>query len=237
MPSRKSTDIVILDETEECPYLSGETARLPLRMPLGKITLSEADLRLAEGHRRTGEFLYQTRCPACSACEPIRLDCNEFEFSSSQRRILKRGDRQLEMRKGPAEADQQRVDLFNKHRQERGLATKDSAIELEEYEWGFVRTCFSSFELSYWLDEQLAGIAVCDQGENSLSAVYTFYDPELSRQSIGTYSILKQIQYCQHNGLNHLYLGYYIDRSPHMTYKVNFRPNERLLDGQWIKFE
>ncbi|MCH2178446.1 MAG: arginyltransferase [Mariniblastus sp.] len=237
MRSPQSTDIVILDEPEECPYLPGETARLPLRMPVRKLTLSEADIRLAEGNRRTGEFLYQTRCPNCSACEPIRLDCNEFEFSPSQRRILRRGDRQLEIRKGPAIANQQRVDLFNRHRLERGLATKESAIDLKEYEWGFVRTCFSSFEISYWLSDQLAGIAICDHGENSLSAVYTFYDPELSRQSVGTYSILKQIQYCQENSLSHLYLGYYINRSPHMAYKTNFHPNERLLNGHWVKFD
>ena len=97
---------------------------MPLRMPLGKITLEQADQRLAEGHRRTGEFIYQTNCPACKACEPIRLDVFEFEFSRNQRRILSKGDRRFQQLIGPLQSDPQRIELFNKHRRQRGLAKK-----------------------------------------------------------------------------------------------------------------
>ena len=237
MSSQTVNDIVIIDEIEDCPYLAGQTARMPLRLPVIPISPSEADSRLAEGHRRTGEFIYQTRCPDCVACKPIRLDCNRFKLSRSQRRALQRGDQEFELEIGPAKASQQRVDLFNKHRQLRGLANVDAKIDIEEYSWGFVRSCFTSFELSYWVADRLVGIAICDQGQNSLSAVYTFYDPELNQHSIGTYSILKQIEYCRINDLQHLYLGYYINHSPHMNYKARFRPNERLIDGQWLPFD
>ena len=105
MKPTKATDIVIIDETESCPYLEGKTARMPLRMPLGKITLDEADQRLAEGHRRTGEFVYQTNCPDCTACEPIRLDCFEFQFSRNQRRALNKGNRKFRQETGPLQSD------------------------------------------------------------------------------------------------------------------------------------
>ncbi len=209
---------------------------MPLRMPLGKVSLREADQRLADGHRRTGEFIYQTNCPRCNACEPIRLDCFEFSFSRNQRRILNRGNAKLEQRRGPLLADEQRVDLFNKHRRLRGLAKRDTDIDIEEYVWGFVRSCFESFEISYWLEDRLVGLAVCDQGQTSLSAVYTFFDPELSSYSLGTYSILKQIEYCQRHHLQHLYLGYYVANSPHMKYKSRFKPNQRLINGHWQTF-
>ena len=85
MGSTKSdfSDIVIIDETEPCPYLDGETARMPLCMPLTKISHSQTDLRLMRGYRRTGEFLYQTNCPDCNACESIRVDVEAFEFSAT----------------------------------------------------------------------------------------------------------------------------------------------------------
>ncbi|MEE2827167.1 MAG: arginyltransferase [Planctomycetota bacterium] len=236
MSVQTSSDIVILDEIEACPYLSDKTARMPLRMPVIQISPQEVDVRLAQGHRRTGEFLYQTRCPDCKACEPIRIDCEEFEIRRSQRRVLRRGDREIEVKLGPVMADSRRVDLFNKHRQTRGLAKIDSSIDIEEYIWGFVRSCFNSFEISYWIDGQLAGAAICDQGQDSLSAVYTFYDPDFGRYCIGTFSILKQIEYCLTQGLKYLYLGYYIGPSPHMKYKERFRPNERRINGEWIKF-
>ena len=237
MSVQSSGDIVILDEMETCPYLSDKTARMPLRLPVVQISPREADARLAQGHRRTGEYLYQTRCPNCEACEPIRLDCQEFQIRRSQRRVLRRGDREISLNIGSVKADNRRVELFNKHRQVRGLAKIDSLIDIEEYIWGFVRSCFNSFEISYWIDDRLVGVAICDQGQHSLSAVYTFYDPDFGRYCIGTYSILKQIEYCRDHGLRHLYLGYYISHSPHMKYKASFRPNERRINSEWVKFD
>lgn len=236
MKANEPADIIVIDETEACPYLAGETARMPLRMPLARITLEQADQRLAEGHRRTGEFIYQTNCPSCSACQPIRLDVGEFQFSRNHRRTLNRGDRKFQQRIGPLEADQQRASLFNKHRKLRGLAKRETSIDLNEYAWGFVRSCFESFEITYWLDDRLVCLAVCDLGATSVSAVYTFYDPEIESDSIGTYSVLKQIQYCQEQGLRHLYLGYYVAGSKHMRYKARYTPCELLVDGKWLKF-
>ncbi len=237
MTAPEATDIVIIDENEKCPYLENEIARMPLRMPLGKVTLDEADRRLADGHRRTGEFIYQTNCPTCKACQPIRIDCNEFEFSRNQKRVLSRGDNRFRQAIGPLASDETRVRLFNKHRRMRGLAKRETNIDVEEYVWGFVRSCFESFEISYWLDDELICLAVCDAGKSSLSAVYTFFDPELKSGSVGTYSILKQIEYCQQRKLQYLYLGYYVAESPHMKYKSRFVPNERLIDGTWQKFK
>jgi arginine-tRNA-protein transferase len=231
------SDIVIVDETEPCPYLDGQTARMPLRMPLTKITPAQADVRLAEGHRRTGEFIYQTKCPSCSACQPIRIDCDAYEFSKNEKRVLARGNRKYRQTIGDMQADKERVALFNLHRRQRGLAKRDTDIDLEEYVWGFVRSCLDSFEIAYFNDDGIACVGICDIGRTSLSAVYTFYDPNLKADSMGTYSILKQIEWCKMRKLKHLYLGFYVEESRHMLYKSRFAPNERLIDGQWVRFE
>lgn len=231
------SDIVIIDEMEPCPYLSGETARMPLCMPLVKISHRQTDLRLAHGYRRTGEFLYQTNCPNCKACESIRVDVEAFEFSRNTRRVLSRGDAKFEQFIGELQSDRERVDLFNKHRRARGLAKRDTDIDTEEYVWGFVRSCLDSFEITYRHEGKLVAVAICDVGDNSLSAVYTYYDPDFPKDSIGTYSVLKQIQLCATRRIEHLYLGYYVEDSPHMVYKSRFKPNERLIDGEWVRFE
>lgn len=233
MTKQGKQDIVIIDETEPCPYLEGKTARMPLRMPLSRMTLHETDLRFAEGNRRTGEFIYQTNCPDCQACEPIRLDCDQFSFSKNHRRELSRGNRRFEQRIGKLKSDPTRIDLFNKHRRLRGLASRDSDIDANEYEWGFVRSCFNSFEISYYQDDKLVCVGVCDRGEHSISAVYTYFDPEITQASLGTYSILKQIEYCRDNQYRYLYLGYYVADSPHMKYKARFVPHQRLQGDKW----
>ena len=230
-------DILIVDETEPCPYLEGQVARMPLCMPLTKITPAEADVRLSCGFRRTGEFLYRTKCPTCNACESIRVDVNRFQFSKNARRVLKRGDRTFTQSVSELQADLERIDLFNRHRRSRGLAKRDTNIDVSEYAWGFVRSCFDSFEITYRYEGDLVAVAICDLGRTSLSAVYTYYDPDFPRESIGTYSILKQIQFCRERKLQHLYLGYYVEESPHMVYKKRFRPHERLIEGQWVAFE
>lgn len=231
------TDIVIIDEPEVCPYLPNQIARMPLRMPLRKISPSETDARLSEGHRRTGEFVYQTNCPSCQQCQAIRIVVDDYEFSSNQRRILNKGNRRYTQRINDMQGDEQRVALFNVHRKERGLSKNDSSIDLEEYLWGFVKSCFQSFEITYWSDDILKCVAICDLGANSLSAVYTFYDPYLTGDSIGTYSILKQIEFCKRENLKYLYLGYYVQDCSHMVYKSRFTPHERLVEGVWIPFE
>ncbi len=235
--SNVDNDLVIVDETEPCPYIEGQLARLPLTVPDRIITLAEADRRLALGHRRTGEYVYQTQCPNCVACEPIRIPVPEFEFSKSHKRVLRRGDEKFAQQLGPLKADSTRVSLFNRHRKLRGLAKRDADIDFEEYAWGFVRSCFTSFEITYYLGSRLVCLAVCDVGETSLSAVYTFYEPKLADDSLGTYSILKQIEFCQSQGLQHLYLGYYVEECRSMKYKARFLPHERLLDGAWVRFE
>ena len=231
------SDIVIIDETEACPYLEGETARMPLCMPLTKITPSQTDLRLERGYRRTGEFLYQTNCPNCNACESIRIDVEAHTFSRNARRVLKRGNRKFKQSVGELQADVERVQLFNKHRRARGLAKRDTDIDMEEYIWGFVRSCLDSFEISYRFNNKLIAVAICDLGKNSLSAVYTYYDPDIPKDSIGTYSVLKQLEFCATRRIEHLYLGYYVEGSPHMVYKSRFLPHERLIDGEWVRFE
>ena len=70
-----------------------------------------------------------------------------------------------------------------------------------------------------------------------LSAVYTFYDPDLKGASLGTYNILWQIAQCTVNNLPYLYLGYWIRDCHKMAYKAGFRPIEGLIDGQWQSFD
>ena len=230
-------DVTVYDELEPCPYLDGETARLPLQVPCRKVDPLETDLRLAQGQRRTGEFVYLTNCPGCDACEPIRLRVDDFEFSKTQRRTLKRNNRVLTPYIGPVLVDEERVDLFNRHRKQRQLGKAESKIDIEEYSWAFQRSCFDTFEIAYSYNGQMASVAICDQGKNSVSAVYTYYEPKFAKLSLGTYSILRQIEYCRQTGREFLYLGFFIARSPHMTYKARFVPHERLIDHVWQTFE
>jgi arginine-tRNA-protein transferase len=230
-------DVTVYDEHEPCPYLEGQRARLPLQIPGRQVSPQHVDQRLALGQRRTGEFVYSTVCPACMACQPIRIPVRDFEGGRSHRRTLRRNEGLLAPRIGPVVVDRARIDLFNRHRKLRNLGRRDSNIEAEEYAWAFQRSCFDTFEMSWTLDGRVVCVAICDQGENSLSAVYTYYDPVLARLSLGTWAILRQIDYCKQTKRDLLYLGFFIAESPHMSYKARFLPHERLVGNRWVRFD
>jgi leucyl-tRNA---protein transferase len=230
-------EIVVFDAPHTCSYLPGRTARLPYRHPVELLTPEQFDQRLAEGDRRSGVFLYRTACPACRACQPIRLDVERFRPDATQRRMQRRGDQQLTVRIGAPEVDSSRVRLFNLHREGRDLASEDSPIDEQSYAEFLTDSCCATIELSYWNGSRLVAVAIADAGRNALSAVYCYYDPEFAALSLGTYSILRQVALCRASGRKYLYLGFFIAESPHMCYKARFRPHQRLIDGDWTDFD
>jgi arginyl-tRNA--protein-N-Asp/Glu arginylyltransferase len=227
-------ELLLYDEQEPCPYLPTETARLPMRLPLRSLTPSETDAHLAEGDRRHGRLLYRTACPKCKACEPLRIDVDALVMSRTQRRIKRRGDRVIELEIGRPTYTAERLELYTRHKVGRSL-DRENGRPLDDagYRSFLVDSCVESIELRYRIEGKLVAVAIADKGASSLSAVYCFYDPEYPSLSLGTYSILKQVELCKTWGLRHLYLGLFIGANEHMRYKARFGPHERLARGEW----
>jgi arginine-tRNA-protein transferase len=235
---RPPPELLVADEPAECPYLDGQTARMPLRLPARPLRAEEWEARLAEGDRRYGALLYRTECPSCRACEPIRVDVARFRPGRTQRRVVRRGRERIEVTIGGAEVDRSRVALYERHLAGRGLVRPDhEPMTPRLYRQFLVESCVTSFEIRYAVEGRLVGVALTDRAQRSLSAHYTYFDPDLAHLGLGTFSILEQLDLCRRWGLDWLYLGLYVAGSPHMRYKGRFRPHERLIDGCWTRFE
>lgn len=191
------------------------------------------DERLRAGDRRNGPLLYRPTCPHCDACRPLRLDADRFVRSRAHQRIVRNGDATLTVEAGPPTADAERVALYNAHLVGRGLTRGNAPIDLDGYQHFLADTCCDTFELRYRCEGQLVGVAITDRSANALSAVYCYYDPAYARLSIGTYSILKQVELCTRLGLRHLYLGLYVVGSAIMAYKARFFPHEQRVADEW----
>ncbi len=230
------TEWLVHDEESACVYLADRIARLPLRLPVRRLTRAELTRRLASGDRRQGLLLYRPTCPDCQACEAIRLDVDEFRPSRSQRRAYRKGESVLTTTLRPPSTTPEKVALYNRHKVERNLAVGDDLLDEGNYQEFLVESCVDSFELEYRLDGRLVAVTIGDRAADGISAVYAYFDPDLRDLSLGTYSILKQLDLCRAWGLRYLYLGLYVIGSPPMQYKVRFRPHQRLVGDRWKTF-
>jgi len=210
---------------------------MPLRLPIGAVTPEVTDRWLEMGYRRSGDLVYRAECPRCNECKPTRLNVHQFCPTRSMRRILNRGDRELSYQWGPPQIDAQRVRMFNDHRSGRDLASSDERVTADSYRSFLADTCCDTRELAVCFRDELIAVAIVDVGAISVSAVYTHFDPAASRYSLGTYAILKQIQWAQETHRQYVYLGMYVADNEHLNYKVRFQPQQRLLGTNWVSIE
>ena len=68
---------------------------------------------------------------------------------------------------------------------------------------------------------------------DGLSLVYSFYDPTMSRRSLGSFAILDHVIQACLTSLPYVYLGYWVRGSEKMDYKVRFTPIELLKPDGW----
>ena len=86
-------------------------------------------------------------------------------------------------------------------------------------------------------DGRLLAVAVTDVVEDAVSAVYTFFEPELATRGLGTLAILRQIEWARSTRRAHVYLGYWIAGHRKMDYKRRYKPLEGFNGREWRELE
>ncbi|MFN3587131.1 MAG: arginyltransferase [Moraxellaceae bacterium] len=216
-----------------CSYLPGEQAITLFADPKSRMDRRVYTELSDLGFRRSGNYVYRPHCATCQACVPVRIPVATFRPNRQQSRVWKRNhDLRVVARDGSfREAHYALYERYIAARHHDGDMYPPSAEQYASFltsDWS--DTCFYEFHAG----EKLVAVAVCDVMENGLSAVYTFYDPEEERRSLGTYAILWQIEEARRIGLPSLYLGYWIKNSRKMNYKIGFRPIELLINNEWL---
>ena len=191
---------------------------------------------IQHGFRRSGTYCYRPHCNHCQACIACRIPVDEFLASRSQKRCLKM-NQALKLTTVAADFNEEYFDLYRRYLNSRH--TDGSMADPAEGDFKqFLYSKWSNTQfLEYRLDGRLVAVAVTDVVSDGVSAVYSFFDPEMVRHSLGTYCILKQIEYAKELELDFVYLGYWIKDHPKMHYKVNFKPLQVYRDEQWLTLE
>jgi arginine-tRNA-protein transferase len=114
------------------------------------------------------------------------------------------------------------------------------------HEFAFPHACVREF--AYYDDSEsasrLVAVGIVDETPHALSAVYTYYHPDYEKSSLGTGSILRQIDVARSLNKEWLYLGYRVLRCQSSEYKQNFHPHELLVsrphedaEPRWLSTE
>ena len=218
---------------DECPYLDDEQSASILVDPDHEVSEHLFSLLSHAGFRRSGEMLYSPKCPKCHACVSIRIPTTLFTPSKSQKRIWRK-NQDLTIKIETVSYQQDHFDMYLRYQQARHPESTMCDEDPQKY-MAFIDSTFSKSRfICMYQGETLIGISVIDQFNEGLSAVYTFFDPDQSSRSLGTYAILYLIKMARMRNIPYVYLGYWIENSKKMGYKSKFSPQQGYINKEWV---
>ena len=215
-----------------CPYIEPETASTVLLDPDYDVDNALFSILLKSGFRRSGRTIYKPHCRNCNACVSVRIPAREYVPSRAQLRCAKRNN-DVETTMVPSSFEDEHFDLYCRYQSWRHTGDIMDHNNPERYQEFMVDSSIETVFIEYRIDSRLVALSVCDLPDDGMSAVYTFFDPQLPKRSLGTFAIMKQLDYVRNMDLDWLYLGYWIDNCRKMSYKTNFRPIFGYLNKEW----
>lgn len=229
-----------------CPYIDGQLERKVFTHLVGDRAPQMNDLLTQGGFRRSQNIAYRPACETCRAYISVRVLVDEFKMGRTMRRIVARNSDLIGV-EHTAEPSTEQYSLFRRYldaRHHRGgmsdMSVLDYAMMVEDTH---VETRIIEYRrrgpdtfLTGRGEGELIAVALTDKMGDGLSMVYSFFNPEMEDRSLGTFLILDHIARARAAGLPHVYLGYWVNGSRNMAYKVRFQPQEHLGSKGWERY-
>ena len=221
-----------------CSYLEDAHEQLAMLIKPDIYAQQYYPALMSIGFRRSGDQVYRPHCPSCNACQSLRIECNAFILSKSQKRLINK-NKHLTIVKSHTVGPH----YFSLYQRYINQIHKDGVMypaSLEQFESFITCTWGDLLFIEIYDGDKLISVSVTDQLKteafSAWSAFYCFYDPDYSIYSLGKFAILQQLKLANLQNIDFLYLGYYIHNCQKMNYKNQFKPHQRFINQQWQQF-
>jgi arginine-tRNA-protein transferase len=217
-----------------CPYIAGRLERKIVTELNGPDAESLHEALSRAGFRRSHSIAYTPACPGCSACIPVRIVVGDYRPGRTTRRVC-RANADLAVRIVPARATAEQYRLFNRYQESRHAGGDMALMGFYDYRSMVEDSPIDTFLVEFrTADGTLMAVCLTDRMSDGLSTVYSFFEPDAARQSLGTLAVHWLVQEAARCGLPFVYLGYWIGESRKMVYKTRFRPLEAFGPNGWV---
>ncbi len=223
---------------QPCPYLDGQVERKLFTALQGENAAELNDKLSQQGFRRSQNVLYRPSCQDCASCLSARIDVSKFKPTRSQRRTMNKNKGLSRRAISPWATDEQ-FELFRRYLDSRHATGGMADMDLFEFAAMVEETPIRTRLIEYTEtdpesgQDSLRAVGLTDVLADGLSMVYSFFEPSLQAQSLGTFMILDHIEIAKSMDLPYVYLGYWVPGSEKMAYKAKFSGLEVFSGGAW----
>ncbi|MFT7860386.1 MAG: arginyltransferase [Sulfurimonas sp.] len=210
---------------DKCSYLDNKKQTTHYKV-IDACSAKSCQELIERGYRRFGKMYFRPICAECEECQSIKIDVENYTFSKSAKRVLKKA-KDLSMVTQHPTMTKEHLELFNKyHKHMNNTKGWDySPTSAEHYFNSFVNGHEEfGYEVLYFFENKLVGVDLIDILDDGISSIYFYYDPDFANYSLGRLSLYKEIEFAKENGKKWIYLGYYVEGCPSLQYKANYKP-------------
>ncbi|QTL02388.1 arginyltransferase [Aquabacter sp. L1I39] len=243
----RDTPQFYLTAPSPCPYLPGREERKVFTHLVGERATALNDVLTQGGFRRSQSIAYRPACEGCRACVSVRICVADFKETRGFRRVAADNEDLVGTLRQPTPTSEQ-YSLFRAYVSTRHGSGGMADMNVLDYAMMVEDTHVQTRLIEYRRrgpDTRINGkgtgdlfaVALTDILSDGLSMVYSFYNPNIPKRSLGTFLILDHIARARAMDLPYVYLGYWVRGSRKMSYKSRFIPQERLSPQGWERFE
>lgn len=165
----------------------------------------------------------------------LRIRLDRFTFSKSQRKCLRRNT-DLHVLRRPLHIERRHEQLFERHAS-RFHHNRPSTIYGFFSAWSHVMPSLG-VEFDVYQGNRHLASSFFHVGHRSMAGNYCIHDPEEAWRSLGTFTMLLEIEFARQSGKDYYYPGFVYDLPSEFDYKLNFH-NLEYFDwwGNWYPLE